>query len=319
MAPPAGSRPLTLLFVSTWDDKGAWRRRITALDPSVEVRAWPDELGDPAAIEAALVWKPKPGLLASLPNLKLILSLGMGVDHIFADPHLPAGVSIVRMVDRDLIDRMSEYCALAVLRYHRDADTYDRFQAQRRWQQLAEPHASSRAVGILGLGEIGRDLAGKLAVFGFKLAGWSRTPKSVPGVECFHGAEGFARFLARTEILVCLLPLTPETESILDARAFAALPEGAVVINAARGGHVVDDDLLAALDSGHLAAAQIDVFRREPLAPEHTFWNHPKVRVTPHNAGLTNPDTAARQVVENLRRLRAGEPLVNRVDPARGY
>ena len=315
----ASNRPLKLLFVSSWDDGGAWRNRIKALDPSIEVLDWPDQMGDPAGIEAALVWKPKPGLLASLPNLKLVASLGMGVDHIFADQHLPKAVPIVRMVDRDLIDRMSEYSSLAVLRYHRDADTYDKFQAQRHWEQLAEPHASSRAVGILGIGEIGSDLAKKLSVFGFKLAGWSRSKKSVPGVECFHGRDGFVPFLARTEILVCLLPLTPETENVLDASAFAAMPKGAVVINAARGGHVVDADLIAALDSGHLAAAQLDVFRREPLAPEHPFWNHPKIRVTPHNAGLTNPDTAAQQVVENLRRLRAGEAFMNRVDPVRGY
>jgi glyoxylate/hydroxypyruvate reductase A len=318
MAAP-GNRKLALLFVSTWDDKGAWRRRIAALDPGIEFRVWPDAPGDLAEIDAALVWKPPPGLLARLPKLKLVLSLGMGVDHIFADPKLPGGVPIARLVDRDLIDRMSEYCALAVLRYHRNADAYDRFQAARRWKKLPEPHAGGRAVGILGLGEIGRDLAAKLGVFGFKLAGWSRAAKVLPGVECFHGQEGFAPFLARTEILVCLLPLTPETENILDARAFAALPTGAVVINAARGGHIVDADLLAALDSSHLAAAQLDVFREEPLPKDHPFWVHPKIRVTPHNAGITNTETAADQIVENLRRLRTGEPLLNLVDPARGY
>jgi glyoxylate/hydroxypyruvate reductase A len=310
---------MALLFVSTWDDKGAWRRRLSALDPALEVRTWPDDVGEAATIDAALVWKPPAGLLATLPNLKLILSLGMGVDHIFADPKLPPGIPIARIVDQELIDRMSEYCALAVLRYHRDADAYDRFQAERRWKQIPGPHASGRKVGILGLGEIGRDLAKKLAAFGFRLAGWSRTPKSVPGVESFHGEGGFFPFLARTEILVCLLPLTPETEGILDARAFAALPQGAVVINAARGGHVVDGDLVAALDSGHLAAAQLDVFRQEPLPREHPFWAHPRIRLTPHNAGITNPDTAAHQIVENLRRLARGEPLLNIVDRTRGY
>jgi glyoxylate/hydroxypyruvate reductase A len=310
---------MPLLFVSTWDDKGAWKRRLAALDPSLEVRAWPDEMGERAEIDAALVWKPPAGLLASLPNLKLILSLGMGVDHIFADPKLPPHVPIARIVDQELVDRMSEYCALAVLRYHRDADAYDRFQAERRWRQIPGPHASGRRVGILGLGEIGRDLARKLAMFGFKLAGWSRAPKSIAGVESFHDAAGFLPFLARTEILVCLLPLTPETDGILDARAFAALPRGAVVVNAARGGHVVDTDLIAALDSGHLAAAQLDVFRQEPLPKQHPFWAHPKIRITPHNAGITNPETAAHQIVDNLRRLREGKPLLNLVDRTRGY
>ena len=310
---------MPLLFVSTWDDKGAWKRRLAALDPALEVRVYPDDIGDPARIDAALVWKPPAGLLASLPNLKLILSLGMGVDHVFADPQLPQGVPIARIVDQELIDRMSEYCALAVLRYHRDADAYDRFKAERRWKPVPGPHASGRRVGILGMGEIGRDLAAKLAVFGFKLAGWSRTAKSVPGVESFHGAAGFVPFLAHSEILVCLLPLTPETEGILGARAFAAMPRGAVVINAARGGHVVDADLIAALDAGQLAAAQLDAFRQEPLPPDHPFWAHPKIRITPHNAGITNPETAAHQIVDNLRRLRAGETLMNVVDPQRGY
>lgn len=311
--------PIRLLFVSNSDSKSAWKRRLEALDPSIEVRLWPDP-GSLDGIEAALVWKPPAGLLATLPRLRLVLSLGMGVDHVFADPALPKGVPVVRLVDPDLVNRMSEYCALAVLRYHRNADAYDAFQRARQWKALPnEPAGASRGVGILGLGEIGRDLAAKLAPFGFRLAGWSRTPKLVPGVESYHGAEGFKPFLAKSEIAVCLLPLTPETEGILNAAAFAALPKGAVVVNAARGGHVVDADLLAALDSGHVAAAQLDVFRQEPLPPEHPFWTHPKVRITPHNAGLTNPETAAAQIVENLRRLRAGEKLLNVVDPARGY
>jgi glyoxylate/hydroxypyruvate reductase A len=311
--------PARLLFVSNSDSKSAWKQRLAALDHSIEVRLWPD-VGTLAEIDAALVWKPPAGLLATLPRLRLILSLGMGVDHIFADPLLPKGVPIARLVDPDLINRMSEYCALAVLRYHRSADAYDAFQRARQWKALAnEPAAASRRVGILGLGEIGRDLAAKLAPFGFQLAGWSRSARQVPGVESFHGAAGFKPFLARSESVVCLLPLTPETEGILDAEAFAALPKGAVVVNAARGGHVVEADLIAALDSGHLAAAQLDVFRQEPLPPDHPFWAHPKIRITPHNAGVTNPDTAAAQIVENLRRLRAGEPLLNIVDPARGY
>jgi glyoxylate/hydroxypyruvate reductase A len=311
--------PIRLLFVSNADSKGAWKRRLEALDPAIEVRLWP-EAGALDEIEAALVWKPPSGLMARLPRLKLILSLGMGVDHIFVDPALPKQVPVARLVDPDLVNRMSEYCALAVLRYHRNADAYDAFQRQRRWRALpGEPAGAGRSVGILGMGEIGRDLAGKLAPFGFRLAGWSRTPKQMRPVESFHGREALKRFLARSEIVVCLLPLTPETEGILDAEAFAALPRGAVVINAARGGHVVEADLIAALDRGQLAAAQLDVFRQEPLPPEHPFWTHPKVRITPHNAALTNPDTAAHQIVENLRRLRAGAPLMNIVDPVRGY
>ncbi len=310
---------MRLLFCSKSDDAIAWRERLRGLAPDIEMRVWPGTAGNLDEIDAALVWKPPRGLLAKLPKLKLILSLGMGVDHIFADPTLPKHVPLARLVDPDLVDRMSEYCALAVLRYHRDADTYDADQARKAWRPRPGSHASERSVGIMGLGEIGGDLAMKLALFGFKLRGWTRSPKSLSRVECFSGREGLVAFLASAEILVCLLPLTPETENILDARAFAALPRGAVVINAARGAHVVDDDLLAALDSGHIAAAQLDVFRTEPLPPAHPFWTHPKIRVTPHNAAITNPDTAARQFADNLRRLARGEPVLNLVDPARGY
>jgi glyoxylate/hydroxypyruvate reductase A len=310
---------MALLFASTWDDKDAWRRRLAALDPAIDFRAWPDAVGDPAAIDAALVWKPPAGMLARFPNLRLILSLGMGVDHVFADPALPQGVPICRIVDPDLIDRMSEYGALAVLRHHRDADRYDADQRARRWKPVSGPHASGRRVGILGLGEIGRDLAAKLAVFGFALRGWSRSPRALDGVECFHGRDGFAPFLAGCDVLVCLLPLTAETANILDAAAFARLPEGAFVINSARGGHVVDADLIAAIDRGHLSGAQLDVFRAEPLPPEHPFWAHPRIRITPHNAGITNPDTAAAQIADNYRRLRDGRALLNVVDPAKGY
>lgn len=313
---------MALLFASAYnggDFAEAWRARFARLMPELDFRVWPEETGDPAEIEFALVWQPEPGLLASLPNLRAIFSLGMGVDHVFADPHLPAGVPIARMVDANLIERMSDYVLHSVLHYHREADRYDRDQRAGLWEPVAAPHASARRIGLAGLGAIGHDCARKLIMLGFDVAGWSRTPKSVEGVTSFHGADGFLPFLARTDYLVCLLPLTPETENILDARAFAAMPEGGGVINVARGAHVVDADLVAALDSGRLAFAKLDVFRTEPLPPGHPFWTHPKVRMTPHVAGITDPETAAAQVVRNIGRVRAGEPLLNPVDPARGY
>lgn len=310
---------MALLFISNWDDKGEWKARCGDVLPALDFRVWPEETGDPAEIEVALVWKPPPGLLASLPNLKLIQSLGMGVDHIFADPELPAGVPVARVVDDDLIDRMSEYAVHAVLHYHRNADVYDAKQRAGDWMQIPAPHASERSVGILGMGAIGQDVARKLGIFGFRLNGWSRSPKAVDGVTGYHGAEGFEPFLAASEFVICLLPLTAETENILDARAFAAMPEGGGVINVARGGHVVDDDLIAALDSGQLSFAKLDVFRQEPLPADHPFWRHPKIRLTPHNAGITNPASAAAQIVENYRRATAGREILNIVDPARGY
>lgn len=314
---------MALLMIAPWAPESnygrLWANRIREWMPGIDLRHYPGELGDKAGIEAALAWMPPAGLLASLPNLKLIHSLGMGVDNVLSDPELPEGVPVARVVDDDLIQRMSEYCLHALLHYHRNADKYDRDKAAKRWDPAMAPHARERRIGILGLGEIGRDLAAKLVALQFDVAGWSRTPKDVNGVESFHGDGGLAPFLARSEYVVCLLPLTPETEGILNEKAFATMPRGGGIVNAARGGHVVDADLIAALDSGQLAFAKLDVFREEPLPPEHAFWAHPKIRITPHNAGITNPATAVDQILENYRRALAGEPILNTVDPSRGY
>ncbi len=309
---------MALLFKSEIDRADWWAAELAKLEPELEVRVWPD-VGDPADIEFALVWMHEPGSLKAFPNLKGIFSLGAGVDHIFRDPDLPPGVPITRVVDPDLTDRMTEYVLLHVLRYHRQQPAYDAQQARGEWRELHQPAAHDRRVGVMGLGVLGRDAAGRLADLGFRVAGWSRSAKEIEGVETFHGRDGLDAFLARTDILVCLLPLTPATEDILDARLFARLPEGAYLINAARGRHLVEEDLLAALDSGRIAGATLDVFRREPLPPEHPFWRHPKVTVTPHIASITDPRSVARQVVENIHRLRAGRPPLHRVDPAAGY
>lgn len=314
---------MALLFVTSWNPNGAygreWQKRLRDRDADLDLRVYPDSMGEPADIDACLVWQPPEGLMASLPNLKAVLSLGMGVDHIFEDAQYPEDVPVCRVVDDDLIERMSEWCVHAVLHYHRDADKYDTDQAAVRWDPVPNLHANARRIGIMGVGAIGADTAAKLVALNFDVAGWSRTPKDLPGVTGYHGQDGLEPFLARSDYVICLLPLTPETEGILNADAFAAMPKGGGVLNAARGGHVVDDDLIAALDSGHLAFAKLDVFRQEPLPSEHPFWRHPKIRLTPHNAGITNPDTAADQILDNYRRARAGEPLTNVVDPARGY
>jgi glyoxylate/hydroxypyruvate reductase A len=309
---------MALLFISKSDDPDAWRAMLAEGLPDLDVRVWP-EAGDLSEIEYALAWKPEPGLLARFPNLKLIQSLGMGVDHIFVDPDLPAGVPVARLVDPDMVRQMGEYVIFAALRHHRRMDEYDANQRAGLWRQAGLRDTPLVRAGVLGLGAIGSDTSMKLAALGFQVAGWSRTPKSLEGIESFHGDDGFAAFLQRTDILVCLLPLTPETLGILDAAAFAALPKGAYVINLARGGHVVEDDLLAAIDRGHIAGATLDVFQTEPLPDGHPFWAHPKIHVTPHIAGLTNPRTSAAQVIENIRRVRSGEAPLNLVDAARGY
>jgi glyoxylate/hydroxypyruvate reductase len=309
---------MALLFRSSVDSAARWRAELTRLMPDVDIRLWPD-FGDPAEIEHALVWRPEPGLLASLPNLKLVLSLGAGVDHILCDPLLPRQVPIVRLVDPWLSAAMSEYVALQVLRLHRQDLDYRSQQQARTWRELPQKNAAERPVGILGFGEIGQNAARKLAALGFSVSGWGRRERTVAGFTVFAGRTGLTQLLARSEVLVCLLPLTSETVGILNAGAFDLLPRGAGLINAGRGGHLVEDDLISALDSGQLSAAALDVFREEPLPPDHPFWRHPRILVTPHIAGITNPATAAPIVVDTIRRFEEGRPLVNQVDPARGY
>jgi glyoxylate/hydroxypyruvate reductase len=309
---------MALLFRSSVDSAARWSGQLAQLMPGIDIRLWPD-IGDPAAIDYALVWRPEPGLLASLPNLKLILSLGAGVDHILCDPQLPREVPIVRLVDPYLRDAMSEYVVLQVLRLHRHDLDYRAQQQAAIWCELPQKNAGERPVGILGVGEIGQDAANKLKALGFPVSGWSRQERTIAGFATFAGPAGLTRLLAKTEILVCLLPLTAETEGILCARTFASLPRGASLINAGRGGHLVEEDLIPSLDSGQLTAAALDVFREEPLPPDHPFWHDPRILVTPHIAGITNPATAAPIVLDNIHRFQEGRPLLNRVDPARGY
>ncbi len=307
-----------LIFKSDSDRVEWWRDEIVRRRPDLEFRAWP-EVGPVEEVDFALVWEPPPGDLARYVNLRLIISLGAGVDHLIGDPDLPREVPICRIVDRTLTMRMTEYVVLHVLRHHRRQRAYDAQQRARGWRWLCEPAAADRKVGILGLGVLGGDAAEKLAALGFDVAGWSRSVKQLPGIESHVGRDGLIRFLNRTEILVCLLPLTRKTEGIINRETLAALPRGACLVNAARGGHVVEDDLLAALDSGHIAEATLDVFQAEPLGAEHRFWSHPRVTVTPHVASITDPTSVADFVVEQIRRLHAGEPPQNLVDLKLGY
>jgi len=309
---------MALLFRSTVDSAARWRAQLTRLTQELEVRVWP-EIGNPAEIDYALVWRPEPGFLASLPNLKLILSLGAGVDHLLGDPQLPQHLPIVRLVDPHMTAAMSEYVVLQVLRLHRRDLEYRTQQQAVVWRELDQQNAVERRVGILGLGELGRDAAKKLRALGFDVAGWSRGERTVPGVASYAGANGLPQLLCRSEILVCLLPLTAETEGILNARNLGLLPKGAALVNAARGAHLVEEDLLAALASGQISAAVLDVFREEPLPADHPFWHHPRIVITPHVAAFTNPATAAPIILDNIRRFEEGRPLLNQIDPARGY
>jgi glyoxylate/hydroxypyruvate reductase A len=303
---------MALMFLSPDDPAQAWRDALCAVIPGLDFRIWPD-VGDPAAIEVALVWQPPPGELARYPGLRAILSLGAGIDGLLAQPGLP-DVPIARMVDPSLTRTMTEYVLLATLRHHRQFDRFERAQRAARWSFALPPQAAERRVGIMGLGVLGSAAAASLAAHGFPVAGWSREAKQLPGTASFAGRDGLPAFLARTDILVCLLPLTRATRAILNVGTFGGLPRGAYLINVARGAHLVESDLIAALDSGQLEGATLDVFREEPLPPDHPLWRHPKVLITPHVASYASPLTAAEGVAENIRRARAGQPLLYQVE-----
>jgi len=308
---------MALLFKSGSTRTQWWLEEFKTQAPDLEVRVWP-EVGNTAEIDFALVWLPEPGELKRYPNLKAIFSLGAGVDHLFRDPDLPK-LPVTRVVDVNLTRRMTEYVVLQVLRHHRQSPAYEEQQRRSQWQELKQPAADQRTVGIMGLGVLGADSGEKLVNLGFNVIGWSRTKKQVAKIKSYAGTAELDAFLGQSEILVCLLPLTRDTEDILNARTFAKLPRGASLVNVARGAHVVESDLIAALDSEQLSHATLDVFRKEPLPPESPFWLHPKVTVTPHCASYTDPRTVISQVVENMRRARAGEPLLHTVDITLGY
>ena len=296
-----------------------WKAALLAVDPSLEIRLFPDA-GNPAEIEAAVVWTAHDMMeLRRYPNLKLIVSMGAGVDHLLRPPGPPPGIPVARLKDLLLTSAMAEWVLLNVLRFHRQDPEYRALQQRKEWLELSAPSTAERRIGILGIGELGSASARVLTALGFPVMGWSRSAKTLPGVQTFHGADGLMAMAAQTDILICLLPLTPETRGVLNAKLLSALPRGAYVINGARGGHMVAEDMLAALDSGHLAGAALDVFEPEPLPAESRFWSHPKVFLTPHAASITIPSSVAPQVVENIRNMRAGQPLINLVDFSLGY
>ncbi len=314
---------MSILLAATGWDPAPWRERLHALLPHHAV-ATPQALGDRAAVRYAVCWRHEPGALADLPNLQAIFSLGAGVDHLFEDPGLPPA-PIVRVVDPDLTARMSEWVVLHALLHHRQQRRYDRQQIERIWDEdVDQPAAAQVRVGVMGLGELGRDAARKLAAIGFDVAGWSASAKSEPGVLCFHGSDGLDAMLARTDILVALLPLTEATRGILNAGLFAKLARdgrlgGPVLLNAGRGGLQVEADILAALDAGVLKAASLDVFEKEPLPRDSRLWDHPAVFVSPHNAAISTPDAVAAYVAEQIEAFERGEGLRNVVDRGRGY
>jgi glyoxylate/hydroxypyruvate reductase A len=323
MAIPKGA--LALLIRGGTENWSAerWKARFDAVCADRDVMQMPDPTADPGRVHYAAVWKPAPGELAAFPNLRVIFNLGAGVDALMADRSLPP-VPLVRVAVADLTNRMTEYVVLHVLMHHRQELYLRQSQHDRRWAPKFQWPAGAISVGIMGLGTLGARAAAVLRQIGFQVSGWSRTPREITGVTCFHGEAELSPFLRRTDILVCLLPLTAETRHVLDRGLFAQLnrksPLGApVLINAGRGGLQNEADILACLDDGTLGAASLDVYATEPLPPESAFWSHPKVVLTPHNAADTDPDAISRYVADQIARFEQGGALENVVDRARGY
>jgi glyoxylate/hydroxypyruvate reductase A len=300
-----------------------WKARFDEICPDRRVWQLPAANFDPAETRYAAVWKPVPGELAALPNLQVIFNLGAGVDALMADASLPK-VPLVRVAVADLTNRMTEYVVLHVLMHHRQEPYLRNSQRENRWAPKFQWPARAVSVGIMGLGRLGADAAEMLKRIGFRVAGWSRSRRQTSGIECFHGRGQLDAFLRRSDILVCLLPLTAETRGILNRDLFSKLNrDGAigapVLINAGRGGLQNEEDLLACLDDGTLGAASLDVFAQEPLPAGSRFWTHPKVVLTPHNAADTDPDEISKYVARQIDRFEAGHELENVVDRTRGY
>lgn len=313
---------MTLLVALTWDPK-PWIERFKRHLPNRDIVVLGDEY-DKSKVRYVATWGPKPGSLSGLPALEALFSLGAGVDHLMNYPDLP-DVPIVRVAQDDLTHRMSEYMVMNCLMHLRDQRKYDADQRARRWEpDHAPPIASEVRVGIMGFGVLGQDAARKLRMMGFDVAGWSRNPKTVEGFHVYSGEEGLVEFLARTDILISLLPLTPETRGVLNRRLFEKLARngqlgGPILINAGRGGLQVEADILSCLDDGILKAATLDVFEVEPLPQDSPLWTHPRVTITPHNAAVSEPEMTARYIADQIRRYEAGEPFQNVVDRKRGY
>lgn len=309
---------LDILFIWDGGDTERWAKALEGELGDVRFHVYPD-VSDKAAIDYALVWMPPVGELRTYPNLKGIFSIGAGASHILRDPDLPDGVPIVRLVDEVSVQDMWHYAFYWVLHYHRQFDIYRDQQPEGSWLRHKVLIPAQRRVSVLGLGAIGGQIAVAMAEAGFDTAGWSRSPKELDGVTCFKGADGLEAMLRRSDILINMLPATAETMNLLDTDRLAMLPKGAALINMGRGDTVDDAALVAALDSGAMGGATLDVFRTEPLPADDPFWNHPKVNVTPHAAGPTNEASAPRQIAMDIKKLEMGQVPLHVVNVAAGY
>ena len=311
------TRPMLLLIVPvSW--AGLWLPWLAEADLNVVVHG--RDLYAPEDVDYVQSFRPPHGLLKTFPNLKTIFSLGAGVDGFLSDPEFPKHVPLVRFVDPQLSTEMAQYVVMHTLLQHRHQRDFDASQAAGKWAQRVLPRRTAETrIGILGLGEIGTVAGEGLRDLGFPVSGWSRSRKSVRDIESYAGQDELEAFLRVSDFLICLLPLTHETRGILNTKTFAMLPDGAYVINVARGGHLIEADVIAAIDSGHLAGATLDVFETEPLPETSPIWKHPKITATPHIAAITSPLAATRSILSGIAALERGEAPGNVVDMSRGY
>lgn len=308
---------MRIVLHATGGKPDAWLKDVQAAIPQASVRVW--QQGDREPADYAVVWKPPLDVL-QLPGLKAVFNLGAGVDAILQfGEDLPKDLPIVRLDDAGMGMQMAEYVTWAVLRYFRRFDQFDLQARNGEWRFLKPHDKRDFSIGILGLGVLGTRIAHALAEFGFPLNGWSRTQKDLPGVQCHAGNEGLDEFLARSRLLVCILPLTAETRGILNAVTLGRMPAGSYLVNVARGDHVVEQDLLALVQNGHIAGATLDVFQHEPLSPSHPFWQEPRITVTPHIAALTLRGDSVRQIAGKIAAMERGEAIAGLVDRMKGY
>ncbi|HAK45882.1 MAG TPA: glyoxylate/hydroxypyruvate reductase A, partial [Spirochaeta sp.] len=293
---------MSLVIISKKSNQGIWEKALKSLDPELDVSIYPDDINR-EEVDFALVWHPPLGVFNEYPNLKCIASTGAGVDHILKDPDLPKDVVLTRVVDPLLTQDMTSYLLAQVMCHTRNVSHYKLLQTKNEWQPKRYHDKTKITIGIMGYGELGRDAGEKFKSLGFNVIGWANSAKNIDGIKIFVGDDEFSGFLNKSDILICLLPLTPATLNILNRKTFSQLPKGAFIINVARGEHLVVDDLIEAIDTGQLSGACLDVFRQEPLPKEHLFWRHPRVTVTPHIASITSPESVAPQIIENYRRL----------------
>lgn len=309
---------MSLLLIAPDRDMTSWEKALADVDPNMDIEIWPD-VEDKNRVQFAVSWNQPKHVLDQYPNLKAISSLGAGTDHLLADESLPESIDICRVVSPSLIQQMKEYVLAATLNIQRNFVHYIRQKDLKKWQGHNHPLAKDLGVGVMGLGELGRPVAEQLAQVGYHVSGWSRSPKKIENVDTYAGSDELNSFLNEVQVLVCLLPLTQETDGILDLDLFKQLKKPAWIINVARGEHLVDEDLIYALDSNMLQGAWLDVFSEEPLPDRHAFWNRSNIIITPHIASITQPSEVAGQVVDNYKRALSGMKLNYKVDREKGY